>query len=218
MEHFLYFRVKLNHFSLKGINIYSFYWSLYTKLQVWKLNILLCVTYKIWKKMADYRLFSPPGVVAMGNAQSSGMSWLNLKDGNLTLNKGRFCTSDAKKMDKTACSPKLMSQENSHRNQDWCIMKKWERHFTRFIAKRIFSNSRNFFIPYKNMLNRTLSKLAIKMKAFQSVLAASGLCRQIWQTDWPKLMLGRLSSACVASVSASCMHTYMFTNKVKYEF
>ena len=42
------------------------------------MNILLCVTYKIRNKMADNRLFSPPGVVAMGNALSSRMSRSNL--------------------------------------------------------------------------------------------------------------------------------------------
>ena len=42
------------------------------------MNILLCVTYKIGQKMADNRLFSPPGVVAMGNALSSRISRPNL--------------------------------------------------------------------------------------------------------------------------------------------
>ena len=78
MERFLYFRVKLNHFSFKKYQYLLFYWSLHRKLQFWKLNILLCVTYKIRQKMADNRLFSPPGVVAMGNALSSRMSRPNL--------------------------------------------------------------------------------------------------------------------------------------------
>ena len=40
--------------------------------------MLLCATHKILKKMVDYRLFSPPGVVAMGNTLSSQMSRPNL--------------------------------------------------------------------------------------------------------------------------------------------
>ena len=40
--------------------------------------ILLCGTYEIRKKMADNRFFSPPGVVAMGNALSSRISRPNL--------------------------------------------------------------------------------------------------------------------------------------------